>query len=50
MIDRTSTALAPWTLVAANNKYYARIKVLKTLARAIEAALERLPSKGRKKK
>jgi AMP-polyphosphate phosphotransferase len=50
MIDRTSTVLAPWTLVAANNKYYARIKVLKTLARAVEAALERVPSKARKKK
>ena len=49
MIDRTSTALAPWTLVAANNKYYARIKVLKTLARALEAALERMPSKTKKK-
>ena len=40
MVDRTSTALAPWTLVEANNKYHARIKVLKTLCRALEAALE----------
>ncbi|MEM8604399.1 MAG: polyphosphate:AMP phosphotransferase [Cyanobacteria bacterium P01_H01_bin.121] len=31
MVDRTSTAIAPWTLVEANNKYYARIKVLKTI-------------------
>ena len=36
MVDRTSTAEAPWTLVEANNKYYARIKVLKTLCDAIE--------------
>ena len=51
MIDRTSTAIAPWTLVEANNKYHARIKVLKTLTRAIEDALERMPKpKGRKKK
>jgi polyphosphate:AMP phosphotransferase len=39
MIDRTSTEIAPWTLVEANNKYYARIKVLKTLCEAIEKAL-----------
>jgi len=38
MVDRTSTAIAPWTLVEANNKYYARIKVLKTLCRALEDA------------
>lgn len=40
MIDRTSTQLAPWTLVEANNKYYARIKVLETLCHAIEARFE----------
>jgi polyphosphate kinase 2 (PPK2 family) len=39
MVDRTSTSIAPWTLVEANNKYYARIKVLKTLCRAIEEKL-----------
>ncbi len=39
MVDRTSTRIAPWTLVEADNKYYARIKVLKTLCRAIEDAL-----------
>jgi polyphosphate:AMP phosphotransferase len=39
MVDRTSTDIAPWTLVEANNKYAARIKVLKTLVKAIEAAI-----------
>ena len=39
MVDRTSTSIAPWTLVEANNKYYARIKVLKTLCEAIEKKL-----------
>lgn len=39
MIDRTSTSVAPWTLVEANDKYHARIKVLRTLCKAIEAAL-----------
>jgi polyphosphate:AMP phosphotransferase len=38
MIDRTSTELAPWTLVEANDKYFARLKVLRTLADAIERA------------
>ncbi|MBI5258186.1 MAG: polyphosphate:AMP phosphotransferase [Burkholderiales bacterium] len=43
MVDRTSTATAPWTLVEANNKYHARIKVLRTLCEAVEAALEAAP-------
>ena len=39
MIDRTSTEIAPWVLVEANDKHYARIKVLKTLCKRIEDAL-----------
>lgn len=39
MVDRTSTNVAPWTLVEANNKQFARIKVLRTLTEAVEAAL-----------
>ncbi len=39
MVDRTSTEIAPWTLVEANDKNYARIKVLKTLCERIESAL-----------
>ncbi len=39
MIDRTSTEIAAWTLVEANDKYYARIKVMKTLCERIEKAL-----------
>lgn len=39
MIDRTSTSAVPWTLVPANNKYYARIKVLTTVCEALEAKL-----------
>ena len=42
MVDRTSTASAPWTMVEANNKYHARIKVLKTLVNAIEQGLARV--------
>ncbi len=36
MVERTSTGQAPWTLVEANNKYHARLKVLKTFVKAIE--------------
>jgi len=50
MVDRTSTSGAPWTLVEANNKYFARIKVLKTLVHALEAALDAAGKKGKKKK
>ena len=39
MIFRTSTTYAPWTIVEGNSKYYARIKVLKTVIEAIEKAL-----------
>lgn len=45
MVDRTSTGVAPWTLVEADNKDYARIKVLKMLAGAMEDALERIKNK-----
>jgi polyphosphate kinase 2 (PPK2 family) len=39
MIDRTSTEIAPWTLVEAEDKYFARIKVMRVLADAIEAKI-----------
>jgi polyphosphate:AMP phosphotransferase len=39
MVDRTSTEIAPWTIVAADNKYAARIEVLKTVVKKIENAL-----------
>jgi len=41
MVDRTSTRFAPWTLVEANDKNFARIKVLKTLCQRIEAAIQK---------
>lgn len=40
MVDRTSTEIAPWTLVEANDKNFARIKILKTLCKRIEAAMK----------
>lgn len=38
MIDRTSTAYAPWTVVEANDKYSARVKVLETFTKRIRDA------------
>jgi polyphosphate kinase 2 (PPK2 family) len=39
MVDRTSTGNAPWTLVEANDKNYARVKILRTLCERLEAEL-----------
>jgi polyphosphate:AMP phosphotransferase len=39
MVERTSTRLAPWTLVEGNDKYFARLKVLKTACESLERAL-----------
>jgi len=41
MIDRTSTAHAPWTIIEANNKRYARIKALRVVVERLTQALER---------
>ena len=38
MVDRTSTEIAPWTLVEAHDKRFARIQVLRTINEALEAA------------
>lgn len=40
MVDRTSTDRAPWTLVEAEDKQFARVKVLKALCKRLEAALD----------
>lgn len=39
MLMRTSTDYAPWVVVEGNSKYYARVKVLKTVVDAIEQRL-----------
>ncbi|MFH0965482.1 MAG: phosphate--AMP phosphotransferase [Planctomycetota bacterium] len=39
MLGRTSTDAAPWTIVEANSKHYARIKTLQTVVEALQAAL-----------
>jgi polyphosphate:AMP phosphotransferase len=39
MVARCSTAFAPWTLVAGNDKKYARIQILKTIVNRFKEAL-----------
>ena len=39
MIERTSTEKAPWVLIEGNDKRWARVKVLKSVAEALEAEL-----------
>jgi hypothetical protein len=43
MVDRTSTGTAPWTLVEANDKAYARVKILRTICERLEAELDGKP-------
>jgi len=63
MVRRTSSEIAPWTLVAGDDKYHARVHVLSTLVEGLEQALgpddvkpkrsrkdaQRKPKKKRKK-
>jgi polyphosphate kinase 2 (PPK2 family) len=48
MVERTSTGSAPWTLVEANDKNYARIKIFRTLCERLEAELAHSPKAGEK--
>ena len=41
MIQRTSTPASPWTLIPANDKYSARVKVIETVVQAIRNQLKR---------
>ncbi|MCV6639024.1 polyphosphate:AMP phosphotransferase [Candidatus Albibeggiatoa sp. nov. NOAA] len=47
MVARTSTQYAPWTLIAGDDKRFARIEALKTVCERLEKALD---EKGSKKK
>jgi polyphosphate:AMP phosphotransferase len=40
MVERTSTPIAPWVLVEAEDKRYARVKVLESVCEALERALD----------
>ena len=39
-IQRTSTPTAPWTIIPANDKYYARVKVIQTVTEAIRRQMK----------
>ncbi len=39
MLLRTSTVIAPWTVVQSNDKYYSRIKVIETVNHLLETEL-----------
>ena len=41
MIDRTSTQVAPWHVVASDDKYWSRIDALRHVCQRLEAALQR---------
>jgi polyphosphate kinase 2 (PPK2 family) len=45
MISQTSTSFAPWTLVEADNKLFARIKVLSTFCKRLEEAIDQQRSR-----
>ena len=40
MLVRTSTTYAPWVVVEGNDKYYARVKVLRTVVDALEKRIK----------
>lgn len=42
MLVRTSTTYAPWIVVEGNDKYYARVKVLKTVVEALEEKIRQV--------
>ena len=50
MLLKTSTSYAPWIVVEANSKYYARIKVLETVVHALEEALDQRAKKNKRSK
>lgn len=41
MFDRTSTDIAPWKIIAANYKWYARVKAVEMLCERVERLLEK---------
>ena len=48
MLEKTSTKDAPWIVVEGNSKWYARIKVLETVADAMEKKIKEV-EKNRKR-
>ncbi len=48
MLVRTSTTYAPWIVVEGNSKYYARVKVLRTVVEALEAKIKEVKKQQKK--
>jgi AMP-polyphosphate phosphotransferase len=48
MLDRTSTDVAPWHVVASDDKLFSRVEVLRHLCERIEQALRPAKGKGRR--
>ena len=49
MVKRTSTAYAPWTIIEANCKRYARVRVMETVIAALRESIARYDAAGGKK-
>ena len=50
MLLKTSTVTAPWTIVEGNDKWFARVKTLRTLVEVLSAELDYQPADVRPKK
>lgn len=50
MLLKTSTVTAPWTVVEGNDKWFARIKTLRTLVELLSKELDHKPSEPRDRK
>jgi polyphosphate kinase 2 (PPK2 family) len=50
MLQETSTREAPWTIVEAEDKSWARVRTLRTLCERLEDALDRAGGKQKEKK
>ena len=50
LVERTSTRQAPWSLIEANDKRYARVEVLRTLCERLETALAVQPKQPKQPK
>lgn len=50
MLVRTSTTYAPWIVVEGNCKYYARVKVVKTVVDALEAKIKEVKAENKSNK
>ncbi|MCX6688634.1 MAG: phosphate--AMP phosphotransferase [Methanoregula sp.] len=48
MLEKTSTPIAPWTIVEANDKYYSRIKIMEKVIERIETGIYKNKKKVKK--